>query len=112
MKNFIKTFKEELIAIPVFIVLIYLYRLFMSSFYPESAQFDLMSEAENILWSLIKLIIYTSATWLSIRIVFPQIYKEMQTNYKNDYKSMPAKEKRGLATVVFFGFLLVLAILS
>lgn len=111
MKDFLKTFKEELIAIPLFMLFIYGYRYFMGIYFPESAQFDLMSEAENIMWALIKLVIFTSATWLSIRIVFPNLYKFMQEEYKNDYKTMPKKEKRDLSTKVFFGFLITLALL-
>lgn len=64
------------------------------------------------MWALIKLVIFTSATWLSIRIVFPNLYKFMQEEYKDDYKGMSKKEKRNLATVVFFAFLITLALLA
>ena len=83
----------------------------MFYFYPESAQFDLVSEVESILWALIKLVVFTSASWLAMRVVFPKQCKFMLEDYKNDYKGMTLKDRRKQSALTFFAFLVVLALL-
>jgi hypothetical protein len=112
MRNFLKTYKEEIIAIPIIAIALIVLRAVIMYLFPDSALFDLPSEFESILFATLKLIIFTSITWLGLRIVFPAIFKYLKNVFYKYFDLGTDQEKRKISLIVFFGFLFALVFLS
>lgn len=104
--------KEELIALPVLAVLLIFVKQYLHFEFPDSAQFDMPSEIETIVFAMVKLLIFTSMSWLVLRIVFPGIFKYFREELYHNFKAVEEKEKRRISILVFFIFLLSLILLS
>jgi hypothetical protein len=112
VRNFLKTYKEELITIPLLMIGIWLIRLAFGWFFPDSGLYDLPSEFETIYWTVIKMVVYTSLAWFSIRIVFPPVFKFLKEEFYEGFEHLKADEKRRIGLIVFFAFLFSLVFLS
>lgn len=112
MKNFIKTYKEELLALPLLIIALMAFKWFLNASYPETAQFDLASETETIFWAIIKLIVFTSSAWFALRVVFPKCFRYLKDTFYQDFDEISCNEKRSLSLKIFFAFLFALVFLS
>ncbi|MDB0600694.1 CHAP domain-containing protein [Tenacibaculum maritimum] len=112
MRNFIKTYKEELLALPLLIIALLVFKWFLNGSYPETAQFDLASETETIFWAIIKLIVFTSSAWFALRVVFPKSFSYLKNTFYQDFDNISCDEKRGLSLKIFFAFLFALVFLS
>jgi hypothetical protein len=99
----LKILKQELLFIPIMLMVIELFRSAIYHFYPETALFDRGSELESFLFSVWQITWITSASWLLLRIVFPSAFKSLQKFYRtfDDFKD---EYKQGFALKVFLTF--------
>ncbi len=99
----LKILKQELLFIPIMLMVIELFRSAIYHFYPETALFDRGSELESFLFSVWQITWITSASWLLLRIVFPAAFKSLQKFYRgfDDFKD---EYKQGFALKVFLTF--------
>ncbi|WP_024740906.1 CHAP domain-containing protein [Tenacibaculum maritimum] len=112
MRNFIKTYKEELLALPLLIIVLLAFKSFLNAMYPDTAQFDLASEVETISWAIIKLIVFTSSAWFALRVVFPKPFRYLKNKFYQDFDQISCDEKRRISLRIFFAFLFALVFLS
>lgn len=75
--DFYKTFKEELIAVPLLLVVFYLFNGWLISMFPQGAFYDFYSQLETI---MSKILLFAISLWvahISLAISFPKIYKTL-----------------------------------
>lgn len=88
----LKILKQELLFIPLLLLLIEGFRAGVAHFYPETALFDRGSLLESFLVSLWEISWISVAAWIVLRVVFPQGYLTLKNfytefwQYKQDYK--------------------------
>lgn len=111
LKSFYSTFKEELTALPLLILGLLMFRSYLASHFPETAQYDLLSETESIVWTVIKLLIFTSCSWFGIRIVHPPMYQALK-EYYHGFGNMSAPRRLEAARNAFLVILFSLIVLS
>lgn len=112
MKGFWNTFKEEIITIPVLVVALLFFKKLLRFVFPESAQYDLPSEVETIVFSFIKLIFYSSLAWLALRIIFPAMYQHFKSTIYDLRLNKEDKDKNIVAIIFYALFLISLVLLS
>lgn len=102
----LKILKQELLFIPLMLLLVEFARHLISGFYPETALFDRGSELETFIFRVWQITWITSAVWLLMRVVFPPGYKSLREFYhKYDTFNPEYREKTALkiALVFFLG---------
>lgn len=108
----LKILKQEMLFIPIMMILLELFRAVVFKFYPETALFDRGSELETFLFSVWQITWISSASWLLMRVIFPAAFRALQTFY-NSFESFTDEYKQGfslkLFAVLFFGLVLLLS---
>lgn len=112
MKNFLKTFKEELIAIPAILIGFFLLNWFLSSMFPNSAFFDFSSQMETIYFRLVSVVVCFTFAWVALRITFPQIYSYLREEFYHNFEDLPEATKRKYAIRVLLVILICVALVS
>ena len=98
--DFYKTFKEELVAVPLLILFFYLFNFLLITIFPNGAFFDFFSEIETI---VSKIVVFLVALWtahLSLRIAFPKIYKFLHDEVYQNFENI-SQEKKVEYTIKF-----------
>lgn len=108
----LKTYKEELVAITLISVVLLLVRWLGRTYWPTTGQYDLVAETETVVWTLLRLVIYTTAAWLALRVVLPKGYRYLKTEVYNGFDSMPTEQKTRLSMRTFAILLLALVLLA
>lgn len=110
MKNF-KFIKEELIAIPLLMVFVEITRQLLMYYFPNSAFFDPVSELETYLVKVWQFLWLSSASWLLLRVVFPDAFNAMKSFYTTGFNNLPADKKEMIGFKIFFVILFLLIFL-
>jgi len=108
--DFYRTFKEELVAVPLLIIFFYLFNFLMITIFPHGAFFDFYSEIETI---VSKIVIFLVALWtahLSLRIAFPKIYKFLHDEVYQNFETLE-KDKKVEYTIKFILVFIIAAAL-
>lgn len=111
MKGFWDTHKEELKMIPVVLVILMLFKLMMTLFFPKSSQFDLWSEFETLLFNIFRLLFLAFAAWGLMKITFPNVHRSLVYFY-HDWDERDTTERKNIAYKMFFVILLSLVVLN
>lgn len=111
MKN-LKTYKEELVAITLISLLLLLVRWLGRTYWPTTGQYDLAAETETVVWTLLRLVIYTTAAWLALRVVLPKGYRYLKADVYNGFDKMTGDQKMSLSMRTFAMLLLSLVLLA
>ncbi len=85
----LKILKEEILFLPLMLVLMEFVRWILFTYYPETALFDKGSELESFLFSFWQIVWITSASLILLRVVFPPAYR----SFKEFYKEFDEREK-------------------
>ena len=109
-KNF--TFKEEVIAVLIGAFGLYLINVLFTWLFPQSALFDLPSELENIVYSLLRFMVNVALGWVGVRVIFPAVYRFIKQEFYIKFPELDMRLKYILATVLFCVFTIVAAISS
>lgn len=112
MNKLFKILKEELVFIPALFITLLGFKWLLQVEFPESAQFDIASESETVLFSVLRLVTYTSLTWIILRVVFPAIYKYIRDEFYTNFITLEDGEKRKISLFIFFAFFFALILLS
>lgn len=112
MNKFFKSYKEEIVFIPLILGLLFLVKAAMSWFSPESAQFDLASEWETIVWTIVKGVVYLTVTWLAMRVVFPNGFKYLKREIYHKFDEFDEQTKGTVSLLWYFAILFVFVLLS
>lgn len=109
--DFFRTFKEELVAVPLLVLFFYLFNFLMITIFPNGAFFDFYSEIETI---VSKIVIYLVALWtahLSLRIAFPKIYKFLHDEVYHNFENLDHDKKIGYTINFILVFILAAALI-
>ncbi len=112
MKNFFKTFKEELISIPALLIGFFLLNWILSSLFPNSAFFDFASQIETIAFRIVSFVVALSIAWFGLRIAFPQLYRYLKDEFYHKFDQLPDDIKRKYAIRFFLVFVICVALVS
>ncbi len=104
--KFLKTFKEELISVPLLIVVFFAINWGLNSLFPGNAFFDFYSELENIIYSVLRFIIALSVSWVGVRVIFPKVYFFLKNEFYVNFSEQETTLKYILAVSIFLMFVL------
>ncbi|HZK96672.1 MAG TPA: hypothetical protein VFC67_20910 [Prolixibacteraceae bacterium] len=112
MKNFFKTFKEEMVFIPLLIIAFFGINWFFSSWFPDSAFFDFYSQLETIAFRVLSFVLVLAIAWFGLRIAFPQMFHYLVDDFYQDFKNFDNETKRKYAVRFFLVFVISCALVS
>lgn len=112
MKNFLKTFKEELVSIPLLLIGFFFLNWILSTIFPNSAFFDFASQMETIVFRIVSFVVALSVAWLGLRIAFPQMYRYLKDEFYHKFDDLPPGMKRKYAIRFFLVFVICVALVS
>jgi hypothetical protein len=112
MKNFFKTFKEELISIPLLLIGFWGLNYALSKLFPDSAFFDFASQMETIAFRVLSFVICLSVAWFGLRIAFPQLFIYLKDQFYHNFDNLPEDLKRKYAIRFFLVFVICVALVS
>ena len=110
MKKFLKlfkTWKEELIGIPLALIAFFLMGPAIRWIDPEAGIYD-AGVLQVINLSLVKVMSFTFFAWLAICFIFPEIWDSIQNKFDDYYNSLTPWEKVKTSLFIFFAFLFAL----
>lgn len=110
--KFLRTYKEEIVIIPILMILMGLYREITHQIAPTTAQYDMFSEFETLFWAIIRLIILALAAWMSLRVLFPKSFFYLKNEVYDKFDEYTSDVKFQTSTKLFFALLLALILLS
>lgn len=105
-----KILKQELLFIPLMLIILELFRNVIHYVYPETALFDKGSELETFLFRVWQLTWITSSVWLIMRVVFPPAFHALGDFYKK-FDQFSADYKETMSVKIFLVFFLSLVYL-
>jgi hypothetical protein len=103
MKKILGILKQEVVFIPLMLIALELCRNILHAIWPETAFFDRGSELETYLTAILKTVLGTTAVWIIMRVVFPNVYKSLQEFYTG-FALMADETKRKYSIAIFFCF--------
>lgn len=106
-----KRLKEEMLAIPILMVIVEFLRQLFLSYFPESGTFLPETELLIFVVKLWQFLWITCGVWILLRITFPKIYKYLQEDLYDDFENYHEGEKLATARFFFLGFLLCFILL-
>jgi hypothetical protein len=106
MKDFFKTFKEEMIAISLLLTGFFCLNWVLGALFPSSAFFDAFSELENIFYSIVRFIVVLAVSWFGLRIILPGVFKFIKEDFYHNFNTLDKNMKYILATAIFLVFIL------
>lgn len=108
----LKTYKEEAVVIAIISVLLLLVRWASRTWWPTTGQYDLAAETETVVWTVLRLVIYTTSSWLALRVVLPKGYRWLKNEVYGSFDSLPPEQKTRLSMRTFALLLLSLVLLA
>ena len=108
--KFFRQYKEEMIIIPILLLIFWGFNHIVIYLYPESAFFDYVSEIETI---LSKIVIFIIALWtahLALRMSFPKVYKYLQDDFYLKFNDLDDDKKSNYAIKFILVFILAAAL--
>ncbi len=98
--DFFKTFKEELVAVPLLLIGFYFINVILMYLFPNGAFFDFFSQIETIIQKIVLLFISMWTAHLALRVSFPKVYKFLHDEVYEKFNDIP-KDKRIEYTIKF-----------
>lgn len=108
----LKILKQELLFIPIMLIIIEVFRSVVVHYWPETALFDRGSELETFIFRLWQIVWITASCWLLIAVVFPpgfKVLKKLYENFDNYDHDFQVGLSLKLWCVFFFGLVLLLS---
>lgn len=106
-----KTYKEEIIVIPIIILIFYLLNTFLITTFPDGAFFDFASNIETIFYKILMLFLTLFFGHFALRISFPKIYKEMHEDIYENFSTIEESKKIKIEVIFIIVFLIISAII-
>ena len=109
--DFLKTFKEEILVVPLILLGFYLFNTLMVTLFPNGAFFDFFSQMETV---ISKIFLFFVALWvahLSLRVSFPKVYKFLHEDFYHNFEAIPLEKKIEYAVKFILVFILAAALI-
>jgi len=107
--DFIRTFKEEIIIVPLLLLAFYLFNQLLLLLFPQGAFFDFASQIETI---VSKIVLYFITLWvahLALKMSFPKIYKFLHDHIYFNFDDISKEKKIEYAIKFILVFILAAA---
>ena len=104
--DFFKTFKEEITAIPIILLLFWFINHLLIVAFPNGAFFDFFSQMETI---VSKIVLFVVALWtahMALRISFPKVYKYLHDEFYQNFDLLSSDKKLDYAVKFILVFIL------
>lgn len=101
----------EVLAIPIGLILWKLSVYFLRFIDPTSATYD-AGIFQKFIYAVIGLFIFTSISWLALKVLFGTMRTYLQKDMKNDFMNLTGWQKMELCYGIFFALVLILVYLS
>ena len=101
-------YKEEFLALSVFLALFLAINLHFSKINPEAGFFNLPSQTETLVYGIMKYILALILIWVGLRILFPPIYRYVRDDVYKKFDELPLSYKLDWALKI----LMILAFVS
>jgi len=111
MKSKIAYLKQELISIPIFILIVEGCRMLIMHFSPETPLFDAASEFETFLVKVWQFTWLSMACWLILKLVFPKLHQYAIYMLNDGFDKIPKQQKRYITLAIYITFLIGLILL-
>lgn len=99
----LKRFKQELVFIPLMLIVLELFRNTIYRYFPETAMFDFGSELDTYLTRVWQIVWITCGAWVLLWVTFPAVHKSLKDFY-HGFDRLEAAEKRNISLKFFFCF--------
>lgn len=109
--DFVQTYKEEMIAIPVLLLVYYFLNHIFILLFPNSAFFDYASEIETIFSRSIRVLVALFIAHLTLRMSFPSVYKYLHENIYFKFNDLDKKAKDNYAVIFILAFIIATALI-
>lgn len=107
----LKRYKEELAVIGLLSLVLLLVRWVSATVWPTTGQYDMAAQTETVFWTVLRLVIYTLAAWMGLRVVAPKVYHWLKHDVIDGFDKLPpaTKDSIGLRmfAILFFGLVLL-----
>ena len=100
-------YHEEMIAIPIVIFVFYLCNYIFTALFPNGAFFDFASQIETLINSVVTFFVAITVANISIRIIFPNIYKYL----RNEFYNFNIEQKSTYAVAILIAFIIAAALI-
>ncbi len=110
MRNFLKTFKEEIISISGLLIGFFCLNWVLGHYFPNSAFFDFISEVETMFYGVVRFILVLALSWVGVRVIFPNVFKFLKGDFYKNFPTLDKNLKYILATAIFLVFVLASSI--
>ena len=94
-------YRQEAIAIPILLFIFYIFNYIFITIFPNGGFFDFASQIETIINNIVMFIIAITAANLSLRIIFPKIYKFLREDFYN-FEFIDHKNTYAVAILICF----------
>lgn len=105
--DFFKTYKEEIVVIPILIFIFYIINMSFINIFPNGAFFDFASQIETIFYSILKFLIAIWTAHFMIRITFPKIYYHLHNNIYHNFDKLSTVHKNKYTVYILIAMLIV-----
>lgn len=106
--DFYKTYKEEMIIIPLIFLVFYVLNNFLVNKFPTGQFFDYLSEIETIFSKIVKFFVALWVAHLALRSSFPKVYKFFHDKFYHKFDEL-TEDKKTNYTVAFIITLIIAA---
>lgn len=103
-------YKEEFLAIAGFFAMFLAINLHYSKISPEAGFFNLPSQAETLVYSIVKFVLALILIWVGYRIVFPKAYKFFREEIYQKFDDLPFPDKLNWALKILMILAFVAAV--
>ena len=105
----LKRYKEELAAVGLLSIVLLLVRWVSATLWPTTGQYDLAAQTETVFYVVLRLVIYSLAAWMGLRVVAPKVYKHLKHELIDGFDKVQGAERNSLAlrfyAILFFGLI-------
>ena len=109
--EFYRTHKEELVIIPILLVVFFLINLIFSFVFPQSALFDVPSQMETLFYFSLKFSSIVAIAWFGLWVAFPPLHRQLNRFY-HEFDNLELFWKNVYATIFFLVFLIAAALVA
>lgn len=108
--SFYQTYKEEMIAVPVLLLIFYLFNHYFISLFPNDAFYDFPSQIETIMYKILLFVVTLFVAHLALRITFPKVYDFLNKKVYHKFDELEDKEATRYAIAFILIFIMSAAI--
>jgi fructose-specific phosphotransferase system IIC component len=109
--SFYQTYKEEMIVIPVLVLIFYFFNDYFITAYPQDAFYDFPSQVETIMYKILLFVVTLVVAHLALRITFPKVYQYLNKQIYHRFDQIENKEANQYAVAFILAFIMSAAII-